>query len=304
MKSHTPFTPVAANNDDYAANDAIHEPAVSRESSNPKHPAYDLLDKDQVAQLWADYKNGSAVARNQLLLANQRLVMKCIRDLPYVDPNDADDLFQQGHLALHAALGTFDPEKGSFGTHAYRRIKESFGTWHSKAYADVYVPQSARKFRDKARKLVNKLNMEGRENPRADAARELGVPVDAIDSMLALKRKSLQTPRQAVNDADAAQTLQDTLADVSAQSQHDVVSRDETSRLVDDLLAGLKAPEALVLRFFYGIAAHDCNQSFAEVARHTGMTREGARKAYQRGMKKLEALSEDGRMPEALAALA
>lgn len=304
MKSRTCFTPVAANNDDYAANDTSHEPSAHYGLTDPKHPAYDLLDKDQFAQLWADYKNGSAVARDQLLLANQRLVMKCIRNIPYVDPNDADDLFQQGHLALYSALGTFDPEKGSFSTHASRWIRQSFGVWHSKATADVYMSQSARKFRDKARKLVNKLSMEGRENPRADAARELGVAVDAIDSMLALKRKSLQTPRQAVNDADAAQTLQDTLADVSAQSQHDVVSRDETSRLVDDLLAGLKPPEALVLRLFYGIAAYDCNQSFAEVARHAGMTREGARKAYQRGMKKLEALSGDGRIPEALAALA
>lgn len=294
---------IAANSAEFSAEDVTSEQTVARGPGDLMHSAYDVMSPEAFRQTWAEYKSGSKAARDKLLLANQRLVMRYIRTLKNVNPSEVDDLFQQGHIALHRALEGYDPEQGAFGTYAMFWIRSMIQDMRTRVATDVHMPQMARKFRNKAVSLVIQLEQEGSKDPRGDAARQLGTPVAAIDSMVALRRRSLQAPRPAANDSEPAQTLEDTLADVGAEPLEEAAQKGQVPKVVAEALAGLKPMEARVIRFYYGIGAPDCEQSFAEVARRAGVTRQGAQAAYERAIRKLKARAEEGSM-DVMAALA
>ncbi|NMT63475.1 sigma-70 family RNA polymerase sigma factor [Marinobacter orientalis] len=268
---------------------------------NINHPSHNLLSPEEFTETWKAYKNGSVAARDKILLANQRLVMRFIRKQRNGHPDERDDLYQVGHLGLHHALKKYEPEKGAFSTYASRWIKSYIHEARAKSSSDVYIPQETRKFKNKVIRRVSQLQERGCDNPYEEAARELGKSVGQIKSVMALKKRSLQTPVAWSENSEHVQTLQDTLEDDRSSNLEAFAQNSQVSQIVKDLLGtALSEREARIMQLYFGLSAIDCNRSFAAVARQMDITRERVRQIYIEASAKLKALGGDVSVIEAL----
>ena len=72
---------------------------------------FPLLGAEEEAELAQKIKNGSETARQKMIQANLRLVVKMIRK--YRDLGvPAADLISEGNIGLIRAINRFDPDKG------------------------------------------------------------------------------------------------------------------------------------------------------------------------------------------------
>ena len=69
-------------------------------------------------------KMGDKVALNNLIKANEALIISRIRELGYVlDSNNFDDLMQEGKIGIIEAVNDFDLDRGTtFSTYAVSKI--------------------------------------------------------------------------------------------------------------------------------------------------------------------------------------
>lgn len=81
-----------------------------------------LLTAEQEAELAARIQAGEAGARKTLTEHNLRLVLRLAHD-HCRQPDQLPDLVAEGMVGLCEAVGTFDPEKGRFSTHATYAIR-------------------------------------------------------------------------------------------------------------------------------------------------------------------------------------
>jgi len=246
-----------------------------------------LLSREDERELAARVRAGDPEARELMIRANLRLVVKIAHDfeghgLPLLD------LISEGNLGLMKAVERFDPSKGAkLSTYAAFYIKQAM----RRAIADsgrlIRLPvYTQEKILDLGR-AENKLReILGRAPTDEELGSEVHLPAVKVRRLrtAALHPASLD----AAIDGEEGDSLSEIVADERGAAPDDHLNGEDTAQLIQDLLVKLPAREREVLRQRFGFD-EEGERTLAEIGGRMGLTRERIRQLQNSALRRLRA---------------
>lgn len=234
-----------------------------------------LLTPAEEVELAARVHAGDASARERMITANLRLVVRIAKEFDGMGVS-LQDLINEGNIGLMRAVDKFDPAKGAkFSTYGAFWIKHAIRLCLSNQARTVRIPVHMIDRVAKMRKIETQYREhEGRMPTDEEIAEELELSRHQMRVLrrAAMSQVSLDTPM----DEEEDRSLRDRIADESAPKPWEDVESEVTANLVGQLLDGLREREVEVLRHRFGFDGGD-PMTLEEIGRHYGVTRERIR---------------------------
>jgi RNA polymerase primary sigma factor len=249
-----------------------------------------LLTPQEEIHLAARIKKGDKKAREHMIKANLRLVVKIARDydgigLPLLD------LISEGNIGLMKAVERFDPAKGgklsTYGSWWIKQsIKRALANQSKTIRLPVHLVDKISKMRRTAMKLQEEL---GHEPSDEDLAAELGTTASRISQMriASIRPASLDAP---VGDDDSNK-FSEMVEDERAVNPYDELEDKTVSGMLQDMVKHLDFREATILRFRFGLDGGN-EKTLEEVGEKFGVTRERVRQIQNLALHKLRKMIE------------
>ena len=250
-----------------------------------------LLTIDEENALAARIRRGDKKARELMIKANLRLVVKIAREyedygLPLLD------LINEGNIGLMKAVERFDPSKGAkLSTYSAwwikQAIKRALANQSKTIRLPVHVVDKLFHMRRAAIKLQEVL---GREPTDEELGDELGLSARKVAQLraAAIRPASLEAP---LGDDDSGQ-IADVVRDESADTPYQQLENKANLAMLRELIATLNQREAEILRYRYGLDGGQ-ERTLEEVGRKFGVTRERIRQIQNVALAKLRARMEN-----------
>ncbi|HZZ78978.1 MAG TPA: RNA polymerase sigma factor RpoD/SigA [Gemmataceae bacterium] len=243
-----------------------------------------ILSAEEEIDLCERIQDGDAEARDHLVRANLRLVVKIARG--YHRPGvELDDMVAEGNLGLIRAAEAFDPEVGTrFSTYAAFWIKQSIKRLIVQTAKPIRLPSYMNDLMVKWERMRKRLQGELKRTPTAEE----------IAEKLQLSPKKLKIIRKAIriyNAAPATGTTDQSMSPENALVDHgpapdQFIGTQEDVEKVLGLLDHLDQREATVLRLRFGIGGED-PLALAVVGERLGLTRERVRQIEKEALQNL-----------------
>jgi RNA polymerase primary sigma factor len=255
-----------------------------------------LLTPQEEVVLAARIKKGDKKAREQMIKANLRLVVKIARDydgigLPLLD------LISEGNIGLMKAVERFDPKKGgklsTYGSWWIKQsIKRALANQSKTIRLPVHLVDKISKMRRVAMKLQEAL---GREPTDEELADELDLTPLRVRQMrlAAIRPASLDAP---IGDDDA-NNFSDVVEDENAASPYSNLEDKTVSGMLRDMVKHLDNREATILRYRFGLD-DGAEKTLEEVGAKFGVTRERVRQIQNLALRKLRKMIEKLESPK------
>ncbi|HEY4952397.1 MAG TPA: sigma-70 family RNA polymerase sigma factor [Verrucomicrobiae bacterium] len=249
-----------------------------------------LLTPDEEIQLAARIKKGDKKAREHMIKANLRLVVKIARDyegigLPLLD------LISEGNIGLMKAVERFDPAKGGkLSTYGSWWIKQSIKRALANQSKTIRLPVHLVDKISKMRRIGMRLQEElGREATDDELADEMGMTAARVTQMrqAAIRPASLDAP---IGDDDS-NNFSDVVQDENATSPYENLEDKTVTGMLQDMVKHLDEREATILRFRFGLDGGS-EKTLEEVGKKFGVTRERVRQIQNLALKKLRKMIE------------
>jgi RNA polymerase primary sigma factor len=244
-----------------------------------------LLTPQEEIELAAKIKKGDKKARELMIKANLRLVVKIARDyegigLPLLD------LISEGNIGLMKAVERFDPAKGGkLSTYGSWWIKQSIKRALANQSKTIRLPVHLVDKISKMRRTAIKLQeIFGREPTDEELAEELGISAARVAELrtAAIRPTSLDAPLADDSSTNYSEVIQDENAENPFEQLEDKTAVDMLQQMVTTL-----APrEATILRFRFGLDGGN-EKTLEEVGVKFGVTRERVRQIQNLALKKL-----------------
>jgi RNA polymerase primary sigma factor len=243
-----------------------------------------LTPKEELA-LARRIKRGDKAAREQMIKANLRLVVKIARDyegmgVPLLD------LINEGNLGLMKGVEKFDPNKGAkLSTYAAWWIKQNIRLALANQAKTIRLPVHVVDRLTHLRRAEVKLRETlGHEPSEEELAHELDLDARRIRQyrQAALAPVSLDAP---LGEDDASQ-FADVVADPNAALPFDRLVHETDTELVRQVLTTLTPREGAILSLRFGLE-DGTQRSLEEVGEHFDLTRERIRQIQELALKKL-----------------
>jgi RNA polymerase primary sigma factor len=244
-----------------------------------------LLTPEEEIELAERIQDGDIDAREQMIKANLRLVVKIARDyeglgLPLLD------LVSEGNIGLMKGVERFQPAKGAkLSTYVAwwikQSIKRALANQSKTIRLPVHVTQKVAYMRRAAIKLRGTLDREATDQELAD---ELELSPRCIRQYREASRAliCLDSPIS----SDDSTLLSETVADENAAAPFDELVKDNDHNLVHEVLATLHARERKILAMRFGL--DDARtKTLEEVAQRFGITRERIRQIQEQALEKM-----------------
>jgi RNA polymerase primary sigma factor len=249
-----------------------------------------LLTPQEEIELAAKIKKGDKKARELMIKANLRLVVKIARDyegigLPLLD------LISEGNIGLMKAVERFDPAKGgklsTYGSWWIKQsIKRALANQSKTIRLPVHLVDKISKMRRTAMRLQEEL---GREPTDDELGMELGITGSRVAQMrmAAIRPASLDAP---IGDEDS-NNFAEVVQDESADTPYEQLEEKTVTRMLQEMVKTLDTREATILRARFGLDG-GAQKTLEEVGQKFGVTRERVRQIQNIALKKLRKMIE------------
>ena len=234
-----------------------------------------LLKPSEEVELAALIQNGSHEAREKMIKANLRLVVKIAHDyanfgLPLLD------LISEGNIGLIKAVERFDPNKGGkLSTYAAWWIKQSIKRALANQSKTIRLPVHLVDKIARIRRTANELEEELGRAPTDD---ELAHVLDmSVNKIAHLKSVSVRpTSLDAPVGEDESTRFGDLIGDENSINPLDSLKNKNQLNDLNSMLDRLDQREANIIRMRFGIGG-DKPKTLEEVGELFGITRERVR---------------------------
>jgi RNA polymerase primary sigma factor len=249
-----------------------------------------LLTPQEEIELAARIKKGDKKAREQMIKANLRLVVKIAHDydglgLPLLD------LINEGNMGLMKAVERFDPAKGGkLSTYAAWWIKQSIKRALANQAKTIRLPVHLVDKISKMRRTALKLQEEfGREPTDEELGEELGMTPARVAQLrtAAIRPASLDAP---IGDDDS-NNFSEIVEDERAATPYQQLEDKTVSAMLGELINRLDPREATILRYRFGLDG-GTEKTLEEVGEKFGVTRERIRQIQNIALAKLRKMIE------------
>jgi RNA polymerase primary sigma factor len=243
-------------------------------------------------------QKGDEQAREQMIKANLRLVVKIARDyeglgLPLLD------LINEGNIGLMKGVERFNPAKGAkLSTYAALWIKQAIrralGNQSKTIRLPVHVVDKMAHIRLAERKLREAL---GREASDEELAAEMGFNLRQVRLYRDAGKApvSLDAP---LTDGEEGKQVAEVVADPNAVAAYDQLVKQGDAELLREVLGTLTERERTILNMRFGLEG-DSPKTLEQVGEHYKLTRERIRQIQEEALLRLrEEMEERDAMPE------
>lgn len=249
-----------------------------------------LLTPEEEIELAARIKKGDKKAREHMIKANLRLVVKIARDyegigLPLLD------LISEGNIGLMKAVERFDPAKGGkLSTYGSWWIKQSIKRALANQSKTIRLPVHLVDKISRMRRVALKLQEElGREPTDEELADELGTTPGRVAQMrqASIRPASLDAP---IGDDDS-NNFSEIVPDENAGTPYKQLENKTVTRMLQEMVTTLDPREQTILRYRFGLDGGS-EKTLEEVGVKFGVTRERVRQIQNIALKKLRRMIE------------
>ena len=244
-----------------------------------------LLTVEEEIQLAAKISKGDAKARETMITANLRLVVKIAKEYSNIGLSLLD-LINEGNIGLMKAVERFDPTKGGkLSTYASwwikQSIKRALANQSKTIRLPVHMVDRVTQIRRCSLQLAEKL---GREPTDDELAAEMNLPVARITLLKSVSRKpaSLDSP---LGDEDGA-TLGEIVPDEKSSNPYETLQSKSLVGDVNRVLSQLEPREADIIRLRFGLEGLE-PLTLEEVGEKIGVTRERVRQLQEQALRQL-----------------
>ncbi|NBQ55620.1 MAG: sigma-70 family RNA polymerase sigma factor [Verrucomicrobia bacterium] len=258
-----------------------------------------LLTRADEVRLGKRIKKGDRAAREHMIRANLRLVVKIAHDyaglgLPLLD------LISEGNIGLMKGVERFDPNRGTkFSTYGAWWIKQSVRRALANQSKTIRLPVHLVDKLAKMRRIAMQLSDElGREPTDEELAKEIGVTPQRVAQLRRISMRPASLNAMVGDEADAE--LGDLIADETAiMPGRDLESRNLINEL-RSVLHVLDARERAILSLRFPLS-DETPPTLDQIGKKFKVTRERIRQIQNVALKKLrtalETLPKDGQKP-------
>ncbi len=246
------------------------------------------LDVNHIKEINRKMSIGEAKARRakkEMVEANLRLVISIAkkytnRGLQFLD------LIQEGNIGLMKAVDKFEYRRGyKFSTYATWWIRQAITRSIADQARTIRIPVHMIETINKLNRISRQMLQEmGREPTPEELGERMEMPEDKIRKVLKIAKEPISMETPIGDDEDSH--LGDFIEDGTMESPIDSATVENLKEATRDVLSGLTAREAKVLRMRFGIDMNT-DHTLEEVGKQFDVTRERIRQIEAKALRKL-----------------
>jgi RNA polymerase primary sigma factor len=249
-----------------------------------------LLTREEETALADRVGHGDQEAREQMIKANLRLVVKIARDyeglgLPLLD------LISEGNIGLMKGVERFQPAKGAkLSTYASWWIKQSIrralANQSKTIRLPIHVEHKVAHIRRAQIRLRETLEREATDEEVAD---DLELNPQRVREYREASRAPVCLDAPIGNEDETS--IAEIVADANAPAPFDELAKDNDNSLLHEVLATLNARKRNILAMRFGLD-DGIPKTLEEVGEYFGITRERVRQIEERALQEMRARME------------
>jgi RNA polymerase primary sigma factor len=274
---------------DYAAKLTVEKDGIQRgQRKIGQIEAKSGLTVTEIKEINRRMSMGEAMARRakkEMVEANLRLVISIAkkytnRGLQFLD------LIQEGNIGLMKAVDKFEYRRGyKFSTYATWWIRQAITRSIADQARTIRIPVHMIETINKLNRISRQMLQEmGREPTPEELGERMEMPEDKIRKVLKIAKEPISMETPIGDDEDSH--LGDFIEDATIDSPVDSATGSGLHEATKDVLAGLTAREAKVLRMRFGIEMNT-DHTLEEVGKQFDVTRERIRQIEAKALRKL-----------------